>query len=223
MISFIPFVAFVTSMPKDKLSLLWEAVMFTWEKVNAAAAVRDRSKDIIDALTETIAELEAGLRNATRQWSKHRDLRSKASSRLNKLRSEKSRVESQLKDSVEARDLLDAIIKKARSQPGSGSHLQHLYSQRRGLTNQITSLRGSLSSLEKDIFDVTHIVLRADNAMKRLSGVMHRIREKIKAKKLEKQKEEHIYRQAVQDEAEWIKEGRVREREYYETLEESVN
>ena len=46
MISFIPFVTSVTSMPKDKLSLLWEAVMFTWEKVNAAATVLGNSLTI---------------------------------------------------------------------------------------------------------------------------------------------------------------------------------
>ena len=221
MISFIAHVpSVIFAMAKNPLS--WGTIVTAWNWFNTYIALRDRSKEVINALTETITELQTDLQRTVMLWEREKTHRDEAYRTLTERKAERNSIETQLDELAAEGKLLDAIIKKAKSQPDSGSHLAELDKKREKLDREIRSLKRRLTPILTDIDTLTRFVVGKYEAMKKLGNKMTKLESEILKKIGERQKAEERYKQATKDAKEWRNGGEESERAIFEELKNSI-
>lgn len=218
----ISFIAHVPSVIFTRSKNPWEIIVAAWNWFNNYIALRDRSKELINALTTTITELQNDLQTTVMLWVREKNHRDEAYRVLTERKAEKSSIETQLNELAEEGKLLDAIIKKAKSQPGSGSHLAELNKKREKLNREIRALKRRLTPILTDIDTLTRFVVGKHEAMKKLGEKMTELENEILKKIEERQEAERRYKEATKDAKEWRDKGEESERPIFEELKNSI-
>ncbi len=218
----IPFIAHLPSVIFAKAKSPWGAVVTAWNWFNTYIALRDRSNELINALTKTITERQTDLQTTVMLWEREKTHRDGAHEVLIEREAEKSSIETELNELAEDGKLLAAIIEKTKSDPGSGTHLAKLDKKREKLDREIRSLKRRLTPILTDIDTLTRFVVGKHEVMIKLGEKMTELEGEIIKKIEERQKAEEKYKKSTKDAKEWRDRGEEGERPIFEDLKNRI-